>query len=69
MARAVRMSACWAGPLGAVREEDRPSWLMAAPRISALALGSGAAGSAPRPLLSRDEATLMCTAPTASALP
>jgi hypothetical protein len=31
MAMADAMSAFWDGPFGAVREDDRPSWLMVDP--------------------------------------
>lgn len=33
-ASAARTTACWAGPLGAVKLLDRPSWLTALPRSS-----------------------------------
>ena len=32
---------CCEGPLGAVREEDLPSWFTAAPRTIAIAFASG----------------------------
>ena len=31
LASAARMSSCWEGPLGAVREDERPSWFTAVP--------------------------------------
>jgi hypothetical protein len=42
---AARITSCWEGPLGAVRELERPSWLTAAPasRIAAPPPPAGAA--------------------------
>ena len=50
-ARTAAMISCWAGPLGAVRLLDRPSWLMALPRSSSpkdsrLAASAGASAMA-----------------------
>lgn len=40
LVRAVLIRACWEGPFGAVKEDDRPSWLIAAPRMIACPAGS-----------------------------
>jgi len=56
LARAARMTASWAGPLGAVRPALRPSWFTALPRITAstrspaaTAAGSSFSTTTPQP--------------------
>jgi len=46
--RACLMTACWAGPLGAVRLLLRPSWLTDAPARMAIKGGVSRSGSVPR---------------------
>ena len=43
--RAPRMTSCWEGPLGAVRELDLPSWFTNVPRSTTAAVGPSKAGS------------------------